>query len=222
MNTLSYHGKSYDIDEKGFLVDPSQWDDGFARGMAVELEMPDGLSEKHWSVINYVRNFYRETGDCPLVYQTCRAARLSIREFRKLFPTGYLRGACLLAGITYKDRFINYYGEPGLITYNNRKAKTPSEEKVYRIDMQGFLLDASEWDERFAACRASELKIAGGLTDKHLKIIGYLRDSFKTKGTVPTVFECCEANEIELDALEQLFPDGYHRGAVKIAGLRVR
>ena len=29
-------------------------------------------------------------------------------------------------------------------------------------------------------------------------------------------------NLIDLDELQKLFPDGYHRGAVKIAGLRVR
>ena len=34
--------------------------------------------------------------------------------------------------------------------------------------------------------------------------------------------ETCEANDIDLDELEQLFPDGYHRGVIKIAGLRLR
>jgi tRNA 2-thiouridine synthesizing protein E len=36
------------------------------------------------------------------------------------------------------------------------------------------------------------------------------------------VTETCEANDLDIDELEQLFPDGYHRGAVKIAGLRLR
>jgi tRNA 2-thiouridine synthesizing protein E len=34
--------------------------------------------------------------------------------------------------------------------------------------------------------------------------------------------ETCEANSIEIDEFATLFPDGYHRGAVKIAGLRLR
>ncbi len=46
---------------------------------------------------------------------------------------------------------------------------------------------------------------------------------FKNAGeTVPTVYETCEENRIEIEDLEALFPDGYHRGAVKISGLRVR
>jgi tRNA 2-thiouridine synthesizing protein E len=49
-----------------------------------------------------------------------------------------------------------------------------------------------------------------------------IRKRFEETGTVPTVYETCEMNQIELEDLESLFPDGYHRGAVKIAGLRVR
>ena len=37
---------------------------------------------------------------------------------------------------------------------------------------------------------------------------------------VPTVYEACADNGLELEDLEQLFSDGYHRGAVKLAGLR--
>jgi sulfur relay (sulfurtransferase) DsrC/TusE family protein len=60
------------------------------------------------------------------------------------------------------------------------------------------------------------------LGDKHWQIIKYLRERYEKDKEVPTVYETCEENNIELEELEQLFPDGYHRGAVKIAGLRVR
>ena len=59
------------------------------------------------------------------------------------------------------------------------------------------------------------------LTDKHWQIINFLRKSFEKNNMVPTIYETCEANGIDLEELEKLFPDGYHRGAVKIAGLRV-
>jgi len=66
------------------------------------------------------------------------------------------------------------------------------------------------------------MKVPGGLTDAHWTVIRFLRDDFVKRGAVPTVIECCEANGIGLDDLERLFPDGYHRGVLKIAGLRVR
>jgi tRNA 2-thiouridine synthesizing protein E len=67
------------------------------------------------------------------------------------------------------------------------------------------------------------MKVPGGrLSDDHWRIIKYLRQHHAKTGEVPTVYRTCEDNNVELDQLEQLFPDGYHRGLVKIAGLRVR
>ncbi len=60
------------------------------------------------------------------------------------------------------------------------------------------------------------------LTDRHWQVIRFLRQSHEKNNLVPTVYETCEANKMDLEELERLFPDGYHRGAVKIAGLRVR
>ncbi len=66
-----------------------------------------------------------------------------------------------------------------------------------------------------------EMKIPGGLTDKHWQISNYLRKKYQADNIVPTVFQCCENNNIEMDDLAVFFPDGYQRGAVKISGLRV-
>jgi len=60
------------------------------------------------------------------------------------------------------------------------------------------------------------------LTEKHWQILELLRQRFATNNIVPTMYETCEANHIELEELQRLLPDGYHRGAVKLAGLRVR
>jgi tRNA 2-thiouridine synthesizing protein E len=68
-----------------------------------------------------------------------------------------------------------------------------------------------------------DMKIHGGkLTDKHWQIIRFLREYYEKNEEIPTVYETCEANQINIEELDQLFPDGYHRGAVKIAGLRMR
>ena len=90
------------------------------------------------------------------------------------------------------------------------------------VDVRGFLVDPSNWDEQYASCKAYEMGAADSLTDKHWKVIYFLRDTFKKSGIVPTVYETSEANHLEIEDLEKLFPQGYHRGAVKIAGLRAR
>jgi TusE/DsrC/DsvC family sulfur relay protein len=221
MRNFSFGGKVYRVDSEGFLLDYTQWDENFARGMADEIKIPQGLTQDHWKVIHFIRETFNQDRQCPLVYQTCKANGLHLKDLKRLFPTGYLRGACKLAGITYKERSIGYYGEEGAMI-RAEGTRPESEEKVYRVDVRGFLVDPAEWDEDFAVHKALEMKMKEGLTEKHWKIVHFLRDYFTRNRSVPTVYETCEMNRMELDELEELFPNGYHRGAVKIAGLKAR
>ena len=218
MGTFTFKEKTYEVDAEGFLADFDQWDENFADGMAPEVQIKGGLTEEHWKIIRFIRNTYAESGKCPLVYETCRRNTLKLEDLKKLFPSGYLRGACKLAGLTYKEGYLD---QSGLEEFAERIA-AGSDEKTYEVDVRGFLVNPEQWDEKFALFRAYEMKMPDKLTEKHWKIIRFLRDSFRKNNIVPTVYQTCEANRIDLEELEKLFPDGYHRGAVKIAGLRVR
>jgi tRNA 2-thiouridine synthesizing protein E len=219
MGTFNYEAKTYTVDDKGFLLEFDTWDENFAKGMSEHLKIPEGLTGEHWDVIHSIRNSFRETGKCPLVYETCRMMGLRLKDLRRLFPTGYLRGACKLAGITYKEGFLGQSYLPTAAEDLN----TISYSKTYETDVRGFLVHPDEWDEYYAVFRAYDMKIPGGkLTEKHWNVIHFLRKSYGETAVVPTVYETCDALCIDLEELEKLFPDGYHRGAVKIAGLRVR
>ncbi|MFC2003886.1 TusE/DsrC/DsvC family sulfur relay protein [Chloroflexota bacterium] len=103
MGTMKYKGKSYEVDSNNFLVDYNNWDKDFVKGMAQRLGMAEDLAKEQWDVINFIRNSYKETGICPNVYETCRICNLRAHELWTLFPNGYLRGACKLSGISYKE-----------------------------------------------------------------------------------------------------------------------
>ena len=92
----------YLVDSGGFLLDTTTWDAAFAEGMAAEDGLPGGLTERHWDVIRFIRRYWAEVGSCPTVYTTCRALGLHVSGFRFLFPRGYQRGACRLAGISMR------------------------------------------------------------------------------------------------------------------------
>jgi tRNA 2-thiouridine synthesizing protein E len=219
MDYFTTNEKKYEVDIYNFLRDFHDWDEDFARGMAAILGITDGLTNEHWDVINSIRNIFLETGRCPIVYEICRKNGLTRRELKALFPTGYLRGACKIAGITYKEGYLGQTFLPASADDVN----IVTANKSYQVDVRGFLINSDDWDEYYAAHRAYDMKIPGGkLTDKHWQIIKFLRDSYAKNKIIPTVYETCDKNSIELDELEKLFPDGYHRGAVKIAGLRAR
>ncbi len=218
MSALGFGDKTYRLDAQDFLLDFNEWDENFARGMAPKVGIISGLSEDHWKIIHFIRDAFKKTGKCPLVYETCRVNRLHLQELKKLFPAGYLRGACKLAGVTYKEGYIEQSWAEELA---ERVTTGAPEEKTYTVDIRGFLVNPYEWDERYTRFKAHEMKMPE-LTDRHWQIIRFLRESFEKNNMVPTIYETCETNGIELDELEKLFPDGYHRGAVKVAGLRVR
>lgn len=217
MGIFEFGNKKYAVDTDEFLSDYKEWDENYARGMAPKVGIISGLSEDHWKIIHFIRDMYKKSGKCPLVYETCRMNRLHLEELKKLFPAGYLRGACKLAGITYKEGYLDQAGLEDLA----ERITSPAQDKSYEVDKRGFLLNPYQWDEEFALMKAYEMKMPK-LSEKHWHIINFLRKSFEKNNIVPTIYETCEENSIELEEFEKLFPDGYHRGAVKIAGLRVR
>lgn len=218
MGVLKFKNKVFKTDTADFLLNFKDWSEEFSEGLAGQLKIETGLTPKHWEVIGYIRKTFEETGRCPAVYQTCRMNNLRLKGLKDLFPTGYLRGACKLAGITYRESGVSpvWLGKPP------DETKPRPEDRVYNINAFGFLLDPLEWDEEYCKFKAEEMKIPGGLTEQHWRVIKYLRRSFEARGEVPTILEICDELALELEDLETLFPDGYHRGAVKLAGLRAR
>ncbi len=103
MQTLETRNKRYLLDDNGFLLDPGQWDDDFAEEMAAQLGMP-ALTTSHWDVLKFIHGAYLETGCCPIVYKTCKAHNLHLKELYRLFPLGYQCGACKIAGISFMPR----------------------------------------------------------------------------------------------------------------------
>ncbi len=217
MKTFSYMGRSYAVDEQGCLTDPSGWDEHFAEGMARECEIPV-LSSEHWDVIHYLRGTYEKGEPCPTIFATCKATGLMPQEMKKLFPSGFHRGACRVAGVNYTMN-PKSYGER--LRKSVADLRAMPQDRVYCTDVRGFLVDPASWDEDFAVHRAVEMRIPGGqLTNEHWRVIYYLRDVFQVEGRIPNIYETCESCNLELEAFEQLFPEGYHRGALKLAGLR--
>jgi tRNA 2-thiouridine synthesizing protein E len=219
MRIFKHKGTVFELDTDGYLLNPKKWSRTLTEGLAPELGISGDLTKEHWDVIDFIRSAFETSGKCPNVFETCRVNGIRRPELKRLFPTGYMRGACKLAGLSYKDAYLG----ADYMEYSAKDLHAVAQRQEYRIDVRGFLIDPDEWDEHFAAHRAFEMKIPGGkLTKAHWQVIRYLRTEFYKTGKVPTVVETSEANHMELEELEKLFPDGYHRGAVKIAGLKVR
>ncbi len=204
-------GKAYTLDRYGFLDEPGQWDEDFAEGMARLQGIYDGLTQAHWDFIAYIRNKFLTEKDLPLLVVACADNHLRLGKLKSLFPTGYFRGACRIAGLSFKFLCdVNIW---------HSYETAPRLKPAYELTPQGFLADFHRWNEHFAETIADEWQLTGGLTEKHWEIIRFLRNYHQAVNNIPTVHEVCEAHGLDLVDLEKLFPGGYRRGACRIAGL---
>jgi tRNA 2-thiouridine synthesizing protein E len=98
MTTDTIAGTAVQLNDEGFLVDPSQW----TEVMAVELagrEDIDPLTDRHWQVIRFMRQQYEDTGSGPNVRMLAKISGIPIKELYQLFPKGPAKTAAKIAGI---------------------------------------------------------------------------------------------------------------------------
>ena len=98
MPVFEVESRKYDVDEDGFLQEPGIWDEIVARDFATSEGVPE-LTEAHWKVIHYLRNYYLQFGIAPMIRKLCKETGLKLNEIYQLFPSGPAKGACKLAGL---------------------------------------------------------------------------------------------------------------------------
>ena len=98
MPTVNVAGKDIEVDEDGFITDPNAWSEDIAKGFA-EMEGISELTQEHWKVINYLRDYYLKFGIAPMIRKLCKDTGFQLKYIYELFPSGPAKGACKLAGL---------------------------------------------------------------------------------------------------------------------------
>jgi len=86
------------VDDDGFIEDFNIWNER----VALALANADGvteLTEDHWKIINYLREYYAKFGIAPMIRKLCKETGYSLSEVYALFPSGPANGACKVAGL---------------------------------------------------------------------------------------------------------------------------
>ncbi len=98
MPTIELNGHTYQVDEDGFLEDPSIWNEEVAKDFALTEGVTE-LTEEHWKMIHYLRNYYLQFGIAPMIRKLCKETGFPLNKVYELFPSGPAKGACKLAGL---------------------------------------------------------------------------------------------------------------------------
>ena len=89
------------FDDQGYLFDPADWTEDLARELARQENIE--LTERHWEAIRYMRDFFAEHQVIPDVRFVMRHLGARFGGSRnlvfELFPFGYVKQACRIAGM---------------------------------------------------------------------------------------------------------------------------
>lgn len=103
MPFIEVEGRKIEINEEGFLVNLKDWAKEVAKILAKEEEGIEALTEDHWAVVNYIRDYYLEKNLAPMVRKICKITGFQLKYIYELFPSGPAKGACKVAGLPKPD-----------------------------------------------------------------------------------------------------------------------
>lgn len=98
MPELLVEGRTYEVDEEGFLQDAELWSEDVAKDFATTESIAE-LTPEHWKIILYIRDYYQKYGIAPMVRKLCKETGSTLDGIYKLFPSGPAKGACRVAGL---------------------------------------------------------------------------------------------------------------------------
>ena len=104
MPTVDVAGKSVEVDEEGYLVNLSDWDEDIANYLAQEEKVD--MTDNHWEVVNFLREYYSEYQIAPAIRVLTKAIAKKLgadkgnnKYLYELFPYGPAKQACKIAGL---------------------------------------------------------------------------------------------------------------------------
>lgn len=104
MASIEVGGKEVEVDEEGYLVNLSDWNEEIAAHLSETENVV--LSDEHWDIINFLRGYYEEYQIAPAVRVLTKAVGKKLgpdkgnsKYLYSLFPQGPGKQACKIAGL---------------------------------------------------------------------------------------------------------------------------
>lgn len=99
MATIEHAGKSFEVDEDGFLLrGMEEWCDEWVEYVK-SIEGITEMTDEHWKIINSLQDYYKKNGIAPMVRILSKTTGFPLKRIYELFPSGPGKGACKMAGL---------------------------------------------------------------------------------------------------------------------------
>ena len=78
------HGSvKIEVDEDGFMQEPEKWNEEVALALA-STEGVSELTEEHWKLVNYLRDYYQKFGIAPMIRKLCKETGFPLKKVYEL------------------------------------------------------------------------------------------------------------------------------------------
>ena len=97
MPTTTIAGQTVDVNEEGFLTDPSAWNEQLGTELAalIGIEMTDD----HWKIVRFLRDDYAVMGETATLRRVSTQSGVPVKELFALFPKKPAKKMAYVAGL---------------------------------------------------------------------------------------------------------------------------
>lgn len=101
---IEVHDVPVETTAEGFLRNSEQWNEAVAQALAAQIDV--SLTDAHWEIIRFMRNYYIRFNHLPASRLFVKAVEKEFgkekgnsRYLHRLFPGAPLKHVCLIAGL---------------------------------------------------------------------------------------------------------------------------
>jgi tRNA 2-thiouridine synthesizing protein E len=98
MATRTIAGVTVQVNDEGFMTNPSEWTKEIAAAIAQEEGIAE-LTPNHWKVIDFCRQAGLASGKSPTLRQITTGTGLGTKDLFTLFPKGPAKKVAHIAGL---------------------------------------------------------------------------------------------------------------------------
>jgi tRNA 2-thiouridine synthesizing protein E len=98
MTTKEFAGHTVQVNEEGFMTEPSEWNQEIAVAIASEEGIAE-MTDEHWKVIDYCRQVGLEAGSAPTLRNITKGAGVPTKQLFGLFPKGPAKKVAKISGL---------------------------------------------------------------------------------------------------------------------------
>ena len=97
MPTTTIAGQTVEVNEEGFLTDPSAWNEELGTELAKLIGIE--LTADHWKIVKFLREDHAVQGETATLRRTSTQTGVPVKELFALFPKKPAKKMAYIAGL---------------------------------------------------------------------------------------------------------------------------